>query len=207
MPTKEELETLDRTGHRFGAALERWGQQAERTAMAQGAPGQAMVINRLRRRLLVLTTRLWRRIMLLAEQFGLFDLAGEVGAFVEMGIDELLGALEEVLDTLETAGTAAADVVVGAMLGIVEAIKKAIHLVLDRVKLPPVTEPIEAMLDLLDNLIGNIAELVSPKAGAMARTFRSNMYGQLADIRAARAGFVIQEADRKDPGRGATSSP
>lgn len=206
MPTKEELKALDETGRRLGAALERWAGQAERTAQAQGAPGQANAIAILRRRLLNLVTRLWRRIMLLAEQFGLFDLAGEVGAFVEMGIDDLIGALEEILEDMANATTAAADVAVGAVLGIVEAIKKAIHLVLDRVKLPPVTEPIEAMLDLLDNLIGNIAELVSPKAGKLARTFRSNMYGQLAEIRAARALLPFPETDREGPAR-ATSSP
>ncbi|TCP43123.1 hypothetical protein [Rhodovulum marinum] len=198
MPNEEDLKALAVTGRRFGAGLERWGRQAARTAQAQGQPGPAEVIGRIATRLPRIVDKLWRKIMALAEQFGLFDLAGAVGAFAEAGIDELMDVLDDLLGMLEDAGTAAADTVIGAVLGVIEAIKKAIHLVLDRVKMPPVTEPIEIILDMLDNLIGNIAELVSPKAGTMARTFRSNMYGQLGDIRAARAALPARAVPDKD---------
>ena len=53
-------------------------------------------------------------------------------------------------------------------------------------------------IDLLNNLVGNMAEVLSPEAGAMARRFRTDMYAQLFDIRRAEAVYravpLVEEA-------------
>ena len=128
-------------------------------------------------------------------------ISGAVGTFVSAGIEDLMDGLNDFLDDIGNQAGAASDAAIGAVLGIVEAIKKTFHLILDGLKLPAITGPVELLLDLIDNVLGNIAELVSPSAGKTAKTLRTNMYGQLAAIRsaeAARSGRSKPDERRED---------
>ena len=113
--------------------------------------------------------------------------AQAVGSFVASGVEDLIDGFNELLGELAEGTAAVSDAAIGAVLGIVEAIKKVFHLILDAIKLPHITRPAELFLDMIDNVLGDIAEMVSAVSGKMARTFRNNMYGQLAMIRAADA--------------------
>jgi len=179
---------LDRLEQSFSRCAERWSTIALRSAAANGAPDTvAKTVAALRSLLVKLIHRLFRIIRELFDTVNPFGLLVPAGAFIEAGLDEMFETLSDLLEEVDTALGAALDAAVAAALALFEAIKKAFHLVLDRVKLPALTEPAELLLDLVNNVMGNIAELVSPAAGQSAIRFRSAMYLQLAEIRSARA--------------------
>lgn len=186
---------------KFADGVGKWAMIAAQSITDQGATDIARVIEALRRFLGSNVKALFTRLRQILDQLDPFGLAQTVGQFVEAGIEDLLDDLNKLLDDLLAAPGAVADAVIGAVLGIVEAIKKAFHLILDGIKLPHLTQPVELFLDLIDNVIGNIAELVSTITGKSAKTFRTNMYGQLAMIRAAdaaRSGVVLAEERREE---------
>ncbi len=123
-----------------------------------------------------------------AEQFG--DLVTLIG-------DELTG----VLDDLAEAAGAALDTAISAALAFFELIKKTIYLLTDFTRKTvgdnPLIDVIHMYLDLFNNLMGNLAELLSPKFGAKARRIRLDMYGQLAAIRTAQGAIAPDRQDEK----------
>ena len=183
-PDKDPFATSEA---KFSKALGKWSDMAANTLVAQGASDVAQVVVALKRFLSNLVKSLFSRLRQILGQIDPFAAAGAVGTFVSAGIEDLMDALNDLLEDITGATGAASDAVVGAVLGIVEAIKKAFHLILDGMKLPAITGPVELFLDLIDNVLGNIAELVSPNAGKTAKMLRTNMYGQLAAIRSADA--------------------
>ncbi|MEY1555990.1 hypothetical protein AB3Y40_10190 [Yoonia sp. R2331] len=184
----------------FAKALGTWTDVSVHALQAQGANDVAQTAAAFKNFLFRLLRSFFARLKQVIAQLDPFGAAQAIGSFVEAGIDDMLDDFNKLLDDLAAVPGAVADAAIGALLGIVEAIKKAFHLILDGIKLPHLTQPVELFLDLIDNILGNIAEMVSGVAGKSAKTFRNNMYGQLAMIRAAdaaRAGVVIPE-DRRD---------
>ncbi|MEM6441183.1 MAG: hypothetical protein AAF763_15980 [Pseudomonadota bacterium] len=132
----------------------------------------------------------------LAEAAGdVADAAGAVIDFVGSGVETLLETGVEFVETLlasvDDMATETLQTGVEIALGLIEGVKKAIHLVLDRIDDSKIGAAVasgpETVLDLIDNMLGNTAELASPALGARARTLRADMYGQLRDVRAAEA--------------------
>lgn len=184
---KSKKDPFEATEAGFSKAMEGWGELASRTIAAQGAPDVLPVVQRLKQFAVKLVKSLFERLRQVLGQLDPFGAAGAVGTMISAGIEDLLKSINELIDDLLAAGGAATDTAVAAILGLVEAIKKLFHLILDGLKLPLITQPVEIFLDLIDNVLGNIAELISPKAGKMARQFRNDMYGQLYAIRRADA--------------------
>ena len=197
-PTKVQSDPFKGSEAKFSKALGQWSDLAAQTVTAQGLPDVGGVIIRLKDFLLGLVAKLFES---LKETIApLNPILGNISEIVSGTIDNMLDGLIKLLEDLADAPGAVTDAAIGAVLGLVEAIKKTLHLLLDGIKLPELTAPVELLLDLIDNVLGNIAELVSPKAGHTAKIFRNNMYGQLAAIRAADAarGGRFSAEERRD---------
>jgi len=177
--------SFDEVGKKFSGAAQQWGALAQRSAQAQGNEAAAATIGALTEVFQALVGRLTNLLKTTFEDFNPFPNPDPLSAFLDAAIDEVLDGINAILGNLASGSAAILDAAVGSVLGLFEVLKKAIHLVLDRVKLPNITGPIETVLDLINNIIGNIAELVSAAAGRLAGKFRMNMYEQLAAIRAA----------------------
>ena len=167
--------------------LGRWTTLAADTVQARGAADVASVVRKFQKFLFKLVRSLFQKMREILNQLDPFGVAQAVGSFVASGVEDLIDGFNELLGELAEGTAAVSDAAIGAVLGIVEAIKKVFHLILDAIKLPHITRPAELFLDMIDNVLGDIAEMVSAVSGKMARTFRNNMYGQLAMIRAADA--------------------
>jgi hypothetical protein len=111
--------------------------------------------------------------------------AEAAAAWASSKIQRMIDAVNGLLGEMLAGAGAAAAGALGAVLGLMEAIKKSVHLLLDRFVDPKAAGRVTAPLDLINNLLGNMAEVVSPETGAKARRFRADMYGQLHDVRRA----------------------
>ena len=173
---------------KFTKALAGWSDLAAKNLEAQGAGDLLGVVAKLKQALLVFARNFWEKLKALIANLDPVGAAGAIGQIVGSGIEDLLDGLNDLIeDLLNTAG-AATDAAVGAVLGLIEVVKKLLHLILDGLKVPDhIRKPIEVFLDLIDNVLGNIAELVSSITGKTAKTLRTNMYQQLAQIRTAEA--------------------
>lgn len=184
-PANDQSDPLRGSEAKFAKALGQWSDLAAQTVTAQGLPDVGGVIIRLKEFLLGLVSRLFKALKQTLEPLN--PILGNISEIVSETIDNMLDGLIKLLEELADAPGAVTEDAIGAVLGLIEAIKKTLHLLIDGIKLPDLTAPVELLLNLIDNVLGNIAELVSPKAGHTAKVFRNNMYGQLAAIRAAEA--------------------
>ncbi|MEO0680872.1 MAG: hypothetical protein AAF192_10715 [Pseudomonadota bacterium] len=148
---------------------------------------------------------------------GVQDAAEAGAAFVAAGLETLMETADGFLDVLfagiEDLAQDGLETGYEMALSLFEAIKKTVHLVLDQLALGKLGEAAagaaQIPLDLIDNLLGNAAEMASPKLGARARVLREDMYGQLRSARAAAAARGPGReagADRKPAGGKAKSA-
>lgn len=174
----------------FGGLLSGWTEAAADRAEVEGVPDVATVLRSMGEGVEKLAAAVWKGFEAVLD--GAADAAEVAAAFAAAGIDGLIAAARQVLDALKRGTKAVSSAALAGLLGLLEAIKKGIHLVVDKTIRPidpRLATPITLPLDLLNNLVGNMAEVLSPEAGATARRFRTDMYGQLFDIRRAEAVF------------------
>ena len=182
-----DADPFDAAGKGFERLLGNWTELSAKRIAADGQMDVAQLLRTFKESLVRLARRIFDTLKDLISTLDPVGAAGALGTFVAAGVQELLDATNDVVQSLLDAIQVAAANSVAAVLGLIEAIKKSIYLILDRFVDPKLTAPITTMLDLVNNLIGNIAEIVSPEAGSKARRFRSDMYGQLYAIRRADA--------------------
>lgn len=168
-------------------AMDGWSRLAIQNVEAQGIAAVGGVIAKLKKFLGKLVKSLFGAIRKVFEQLDPFGTAQALGSFVAAGVEDLIDDINDLIKDILDAPGAITDAAIAAVLGLIEAVKKTIHLILDGIKNPVLTQPVEIFLDLIDNVLGNIAELISPAAGKTAHRFRTNMYGQLYAIRRADA--------------------
>ncbi|MEO1688869.1 MAG: hypothetical protein AAFU61_13280 [Pseudomonadota bacterium] len=145
--------------------------------------------------------------------------AAEAGAaFVAAGLETLMETADGFLDALfagiEDLAQDGLETGYEMALSLFEAMKKTVHLVLDQLALGKLGEAAagaaQIPLDLIDNLLGNAAEMASPKLGARARVLREDMYGQLKSAReaaAARGVAGAPDGEKPAPRRGRADKP
>lgn len=179
--------SFDELNKKFSTAATGWGGIAQASASAVGNQGAAQAIEGLTKVLAGLIDRLFTKLRETFANFNPFPSPDPLSAFLDAALDEMLDTLIEAVAVLRNTAAAGLDAAAAGLLGLFEAIKKAIHLVLDQVPNKILVGPIEVVLDLINNVIGNIAQLMSDLAGKLATTFRMNMYGQLAASRAAKS--------------------
>ena len=192
----DPFDKLERDGKRMLDGFER---AAIHRLNAQGNTSIVPVATRMLRVIKRLLSKVLKALKRLLGESGLVDLAGTifegVSDILQDIMDGALQAIEELLEALDTITDAA----LGAVLGLIEAFKKVIHLVLDKLPKNPLSDVVELNLDILDNILGNLAEVVSTGTGKLAATFRTNMYDQLYMIRRARGAQGAVEP-REPPG-------
>jgi hypothetical protein len=184
----------------FGELLGGWTEAVTSRAEAEGVPDVAAVLRGMGESVRKLAEKVWAGLEAVLGSAA--DAAEFVAAFVAAGIEELIAAANALLATLNRDTKVIGSRALAALLGLVEAIKKGIHLVVDKAIRPidpRLAAPITVPLDLLNNLIGNMAEVLSPDAGATARRFRSDMYGQLFEVRRAEGAFRPVVATAEEP--------
>jgi hypothetical protein len=181
-PTSEDhVNALEKA---FTDTVRRWGRAAQTFQPASAAPNPASWIARIVKTMLKLAAKLFGFVRQIVTE-GPPALAALLGDLAETLVEEAGGLLEDLADltgqALETG--------LGAVLGFIELVKKSIYLVTDFIdkRFPgnDLTAIVRLHLDLIDNLLGQIADLVSPRTGKAARRLRRDMYEQLAAIRVA----------------------
>jgi hypothetical protein len=184
----------------FGKLVEGWTGGAAQRAVADGLGEAGDVIKGIGAEIGKLGESVWNGLETVLANLDPAGKAEAVAAFVAAGIESMIGTANKLLEALMGGAAAAGVNALGALLGLIEGIKKAIHLVLDQIGNPKLTAPVTIPLDLINNLLGNVAEIVSPEAGAKARRFRSDMYGQLYEVRRAKSALVPVPVLREEPG-------
>ena len=174
----------------------------QRQMAAQAAiPAPSDLWKRLRAAIQNLVAALFRGLDTFITHLDPVGKAQAIGGLVGGAVEGLLDAANQLISDIQSGLENAGQTAISMVLGLIEAVKKSIYLVLDGLKVPQLSHPVEVLLDLINNLIGNMAELISPEAGKAARTFRNDMYGQLYAIRradAARSGRVRREDPVED---------
>jgi hypothetical protein len=174
----------------FGELVAGWTEAVAGRAEVEGAPDAATVLRGMGEAVEKAAAAVWKGFEVVLD--GAADAAQVAAAFAAAGIEGLISTAKDLLASLARGTKAVSAAALAGLLGLVEAIKKGIHLVIDktiRAIDPRLATPITLPLDLLNNLLGNMAEVLSPEAGATARRFRTDMYGQLFDIRRAEAAY------------------
>jgi hypothetical protein len=184
----------------FGKLVEGWTGGAAQRAVADGLGETGDVIKGIGAEIGKLGESVWNGLETVLANLDPAGKAEAVAAFVAAGIESMIATANKLLEALMGGAAAAGVNALGALLGLIEGIKKAIHLVLDQIGNPKLTAPVTIPLDLINNLLGNVAEIVSPEAGAKARRFRSDMYGQLYEVRRAKSALVPVPVLREEPG-------
>jgi hypothetical protein len=200
MVDRTETRRLEEFGAGFEKVIDGWARQAVRVAPMVAAPTPPQVLSRMRDALLRLVGKimgfLGRLVDLIPVETG--PLGEALGTLLDSVVDVANGMIEDVAGFAGDAAAAA----LGAALGVIELIKKTIYLVTDQIakRLPgePLTDLIHLHLDMLNNLLGNMAELVSPKTGQMARRFRADMYEQVAMVRVAQGAIPPRQAEPEE---------
>lgn len=184
----------------FGKLVEGWTGGAAQRAVADGLGEAGEVIKGIGAEIGNFGEGVWKGLETILDGLDPAGKAEAFALFAAAGIESMIERANKLLETLlGRAGVVGANAL-ASLLGLIEGIKKAIHLVLDAIGNPKLTAPVTIPLDLINNLLGNVAEIVSPEAGAKARRFRSDMYGQLYEVRRARSALVPVPVLREEPG-------
>jgi len=184
----------------FGKLVDSWTSGAAQRAIADGLGEAGDVIQGIGAEVVKLGEGVWKGLGSILETLDPASRAEALAAFVSAGIESMIAAANRLLETLLSRTGSLGTNALASLLALIEGIKKAIHLVLDQIGNPKLTAPVTIPLDLINNLLGNVAEIVSPEAGAKARRFRTDMYGQLYEVRRARSAFVPVAVPREEPG-------
>ena len=185
----------------FSNAMNGWSTLAAQHVSAQGFADVGYVIENFQPLLAHIVRSLFNRLNQVFDQLDPIGAEQGIASFIGAGVEDLLDTVNKLIKDLLNAQGVASDRAIAAVLGLIETVKKTIHLILDGLKNPVLTQNVEIYLDLIDNILGNIAELISPAAGKTAHRFRSNMYGQLYSIRradAARSGRFVPIDELRD---------
>lgn len=183
-------------GKAWDEALDGFGRAAESFNAAGGVAPGAIAIAAVRRTLsrLVRTLRRW-----LPE--ALSELPGIFNDLISDATETLTTEVPAILESLADLAGDALEAAISALLGLFEMIKKLIYLITDYIDrtFPKngLTDLIRLQLDLINNLLGQLAELMSPKLGQTARRLKRDMYDQLTAIRVAE-GAIPQRPVGKD---------
>jgi hypothetical protein len=184
MPDQTMNDQVDALEKAFNDTVQRWGRAAQSFHPAASPLNPTSSIVRIVTTILKVSSRLFKFLKQLITQ-GPAALADILGDLVETLTSEASAMLD---DLAETAGQAL-ETGLGAVLGFVELVKKTIYLITDffdrRFPVKDLTDLIRLQIDIINNLLGHVAELVSPKTGKVARRLRLDMYEQLAAIRVA----------------------
>lgn len=191
MPDPTIEERVDALGKALANTVERWGRFAQAANPAGAAAAGVNAIQQVVRAILRMTARVIDLLKRVVAQLPDF-FADTLADVTEMLVEEV----SQLLDDLANLAGAALEAGLGAVLGFIEVVKKTIYLITDYIDRTvgknPLTDLIRLHLDILNNLLGHAAELVSPKTGQVARRMRLDMYDQLAAIRIAEGAIALR---------------
>ena len=184
MPGPTMQERVDDLGAAFGDAVNRLGRAAEAFSPAGAVSGSASAI-------FAIVRTLYRQIKDLVRWLRdlVVGLPEAFGELISGATETLIEEVGRILDDIQNLAGQALEAAIGAVFGFFEMIKKMVYLITDYIErnFPknPLTSLVRLQLDLVNNLLGHLAEQMSPKLGQTARRLRLDMYDQLAAIRIA----------------------
>lgn len=129
----------------FMAMTDGWAEVGQRRLTAQGQIGIGDVWSTTKALLHNTVKRLFAALRKMLSHLDPVGAAQAVGGFVAAGVESMIGAATELINGMLEVADTATDAAVEILLGMIEAVKKAIHLILDGIKLPQVTQPVELL--------------------------------------------------------------